>query len=181
MSQISNNDIINQDEVLITREAHYNLMKQNTELQLRLITLQEKLIHQLEKSTQVGTPNKNNRHCECCLFNIRIRNDNNQVNPEGDADIDPAEKRQLIRDALSSPVDIEDQQFDQLQQDRDYEEEKHLSRKENLVSMQERILQQEGFVEQDEGHRKRMAMRMYNNTYLVSKIFVHLHFATKDK
>ncbi|KAI8326829.1 hypothetical protein EDC96DRAFT_533868 [Choanephora cucurbitarum] len=63
---------------------------------------------------------------------------------------------------------------------RDYEEERGLTDKRNLVSMQQMLLEQEGFVEKDEGHKKRLAEKMYNNTYLVAKIFVHLRFATKE-
>lgn len=47
--------------------------------------------------------------------------------------------------------------------------------------MQQLLLEQEGFVEKDEGHKKRLAEKMYNNTYLVAKIFVHLRFATKEE
>lgn len=47
--------------------------------------------------------------------------------------------------------------------------------------MQQMLLEQEGFVEKDEGHKKRLAEKMYNNTYLVTKIFVHLRFAAREE
>lgn len=75
--RIANNEF--QQKLLKTYEDNNQLIRDNNELNAKVIALQH--------SNDLEISRANATHCQCCIFKIKIRNDNNQVDPEGDPTI----------------------------------------------------------------------------------------------
>ena len=82
----ANNEL--QEKLLKTYEDNNQLIRDNNELKTKVIALQH--LNDSEFSRANAT------HCQCCIFKIKIRNDNNQVDPDGDPTVSPGKFNVLL-------------------------------------------------------------------------------------
>ena len=84
--RIANNEL--QQKLLKTYENNNQLIRDNNELKAKVVALQH--------SNNMEISRVNDTHCQCCIFKIKIRNDNNQVDPEGDPTVSPGKFDGLV-------------------------------------------------------------------------------------